>query len=48
MNSGGELFGFERTAAISTDSAQNIARAAQHFGQDDDIAVLTLTKAATA
>ena len=32
-NSAGELFGFERTAAISTESAQNIAHAAQAFGQ---------------
>jgi hypothetical protein len=44
-SSSGELFGFERTAALSTDSAQNIARAAQHFGQEDDITVLTLTLA---
>ncbi len=41
-NSAGELFGFGRTAAISTESAENIARAAQHFGQEDDITVLTL------
>ena len=39
----GELFGFERTAAISTKSAQEIAHSAQHFGQEDDITVLTLT-----
>jgi hypothetical protein len=39
----GELFGFDRTAAISTQSAESIARAAQHFGQEDDITVLTLT-----
>jgi serine phosphatase RsbU (regulator of sigma subunit) len=38
----GELFGFERTAAISTQAAENIARAAQSFGQEDDITVLTL------
>ncbi len=42
----GELFGFDRTAAISTESAENIARAAQHFGQEDDITVLTLQLAA--
>jgi phosphoserine phosphatase RsbU/P len=42
-NSYGELFGFERTAAISTRSAGEIARAAQQFGQEDDITVLTLT-----
>ncbi len=38
-----ELFGFDRTAAISTQSAENIATAAQRFGQEDDITVLTLT-----
>jgi hypothetical protein len=41
----GELFGFERTAAISRQSAQRIADAAQSFGegiQADDITVLTL------
>lgn len=42
-NKSGELFGFDRTAALSTDSAQNIAGAAQRFGQEDDITVLTLT-----
>ncbi|MGD0345632.1 MAG: PP2C family protein-serine/threonine phosphatase, partial [Terracidiphilus sp.] len=41
-NSAGELFGFERTAAVSTQSAESIAHAAQDFGQDDDITVLTL------
>jgi len=42
-NAARELFGFERTAAISTESAQSIARAASTFGQEDDITVLTLT-----
>ena len=37
------LFGFERTAAISTQSAEAIAKVAQAFGQEDDITVLTLT-----
>jgi phosphoserine phosphatase RsbU/P len=41
-NKTGELFGFERAAAISTESAQNIAGAAQSFGQEDDITVLTV------
>ena len=41
-NSSGELFGFDRTAAISTEPAEEIAQAAQHFGQEDDITVLTL------
>jgi len=40
----GELFGFERTAAISLESAESIVSAAQAFGQDDDITVLTLTR----
>jgi len=44
-NSAGELFGFERTRAIATQSAENIAHAAQAFGQEDDITVLTLTLA---
>ncbi|HTW48890.1 MAG TPA: SpoIIE family protein phosphatase [Acidobacteriaceae bacterium] len=38
----GELFGFERTAAISTRPAAEIARAAQAFGQQDDITVLRI------
>ncbi|MGA3032046.1 MAG: SpoIIE family protein phosphatase [Terracidiphilus sp.] len=41
-NSAGELFGFDRTAALSTRTAESIASAAQAFGQDDDITVLTL------
>ena len=39
---GGELFGFARTQAISGEDAEKIALAAQKFGQDDDITVLTL------
>ena len=39
----GELFGFDRTAAISNQPAEEIAAAAQAFGQEDDITVLTLT-----
>ena len=42
QNASGELFGFERTAAISRQSSEEIARAAQHFGQEDDITVLTI------
>jgi len=41
-NAQGELFGFERTAAISTQTAEAIAQAAQAHGQEDDITVLTL------
>jgi Stage II sporulation protein E (SpoIIE) len=38
----GELLGFERTAILSTQPAESIARAAEAFGQEDDITVLTL------
>jgi sigma-B regulation protein RsbU (phosphoserine phosphatase) len=41
----GELFGFERTQAISRENAEQIAQVAQAFGQDDDITVLTLCHA---
>jgi hypothetical protein len=46
-NQSGELFGFDRTAAISRQPAISIAHSAQHFGQDDDITVLTLAFAPT-
>jgi hypothetical protein len=36
------LFGFDRAAAISAQSAEAIACAAQAFGQNDDITVLTI------
>ncbi len=42
-NSSGELYGFDRTRVISTQSAEAIAKIAQSFGQEDDITVLTLT-----
>lgn len=42
-NPQGELFGFERTREISTQSADAIATAAQRFGQEDDVTVLTLS-----
>lgn len=41
----GELFGFDRTAAISEESAERVAQAAQEFGQEDDITMLTLNLA---
>jgi hypothetical protein len=44
MNAKHELFGFERTREISTQSAHAIAAAAQAFGQEDDITVLTLAR----
>ncbi len=37
-----ELFGFERTLALSCSSAQTIAETAQEFGQQDDITVVTV------
>ncbi len=43
QSASGELFGFDRTSAIAMRSAEEIARAAQAFGQQDDITVLTLT-----
>jgi hypothetical protein len=39
----GELFGFERTRALTNLSAAQIAATAQAHGQQDDITVLTLT-----
>jgi serine phosphatase RsbU (regulator of sigma subunit) len=44
-NGAGELFGFERIADLvaTARDAQQIADAAQAFGQEDDITVLTLT-----
>jgi serine phosphatase RsbU (regulator of sigma subunit) len=43
-NAEGELYGFERTRAASTESAYQIAKAAEVFGQQDDITVVTLTR----
>ncbi|MEY2394866.1 MAG: phosphoserine phosphatase RsbU/P [Acidobacteriaceae bacterium] len=43
-NAKGELYGFERTRAISAESAYQIAKAAEQFGQEDDITVLTVTR----
>jgi hypothetical protein len=42
----GELFGFERTAAACSGSAEDVARAAQSHGQEDDITILTVTRLA--
>lgn len=41
-NAMGELFGFARTEALAAKPAGEIARAAQAFGQEDDITVLTV------
>jgi phosphoserine phosphatase RsbU/P len=38
----GELFGFARTGELSREPAEAIARAAQQFGQQDDITVVTM------
>ena len=45
MSESGELFGFERTQAVSAQTAEAIADAAEKHGQQDDITVLTLTRA---
>ena len=41
-----ELFGFDRTQAISNQHANAIASAAKQFGQKDDISVLSITRTA--
>ncbi len=48
-NSQGEIFSFDRLAALVADrpSADQALQAAQSFGQDDDITVLTLTRLAS-
>lgn len=47
-NQHGELFGFERTQQVSNESARYIAQTAQHFGQTDDITVVSLYVASRA
>jgi serine phosphatase RsbU (regulator of sigma subunit) len=47
-NAAGELFGFDRTRDISSQSAGEIADAAARFGQEDDITVLTVRMSADA
>jgi Stage II sporulation protein E (SpoIIE) len=48
MDSSGKLFGFERVGALvrSSTSASEVADAAQGFGQEDDISVIAVTRAA--
>jgi hypothetical protein len=41
-NAQGELFGFERTQQVAHESARYIASTAKHFGQTDDITVVSL------
>lgn len=40
----GELLGFERMAGLTTKRAEEIADAAQRWGQEDDITVLTVAR----
>ncbi len=47
QNAQGELFGFERTRSISSRPAEQIVAAAQQFGQQDDITVVTLSFSTT-
>ena len=44
----GQLFGFERAAELlrTALSAADVARAAQTFGQEDDISVISVTRTA--
>jgi len=44
-NARGELFGFDRTAALTAKPAAEIAEAAKRWGQEDDITVLTIARA---
>jgi len=46
QNKTGELFGFERGRAISTQPAAAIVEAAKEFGQEDDITVVTVERLA--
>jgi hypothetical protein len=48
MNNDGELFGFERTQQVSNEPARYIAQTAKHFGQTDDITVVSLYVASRA
>jgi serine phosphatase RsbU (regulator of sigma subunit) len=47
QNKKGELFGFERAKAISTQSAAAIVATAVEFGQEDDITVVTIERTAS-
>jgi hypothetical protein len=44
QNQNGELFGFDRAQGISTEPAAAIVKAAVHFGQSDDITVVTIER----
>jgi serine phosphatase RsbU (regulator of sigma subunit) len=41
-NKSGELYGFERAGRLSSEPADLIAMAAQQFGQEDDITVVSV------
>jgi serine phosphatase RsbU (regulator of sigma subunit) len=43
-NGKGDLLGFDRTHELATRSASEITRAAQQFGQEDDITVVSVTR----
>jgi serine phosphatase RsbU (regulator of sigma subunit) len=44
----GNLMGFDKAAGMSRESAESIASAAEHFGQEDDITVVTLSRVSQA
>jgi serine phosphatase RsbU (regulator of sigma subunit) len=44
-NADGELYGFERTEGLSSQSAATIAETVRHFGQEDDITVVSIQRA---
>jgi serine phosphatase RsbU (regulator of sigma subunit) len=48
QNAEGELFGFERGRALSTEPVAAIVEAAKRFGQEDDITVIAITRDAEA
>jgi hypothetical protein len=45
-NRAGELLGFDAGRKLSTEPAAAIVEAAKHFGQADDITVVTVERAA--
>jgi hypothetical protein len=47
MDASGKLFGFERVRELVREagSAAEVADAAQAFGQEDDISVISVTRA---
>jgi serine phosphatase RsbU (regulator of sigma subunit) len=46
-NKSGELLGFARAAELTSKPAKEVADAAQAFGQDDDITVVTIKRLAS-